>query len=384
MHILWINNKASFGGGAEQYIYNTVKHLNDKGIKSSLLYDPNSEVESEFLEVFEGSFPLVCAKEQINNIAPDVVYIHQLHDYDTYKEILETNTKKIRFYHDHKLFCLREHKYTTLGKKTCQCKTGLNCYGCLGFIQKTQNGFKIASLAKLKRLQKLNSLLDGFIVASKYMKEHLKLHDFDEAKIVVNPLYANDDVKYKGNINSTKSKTLLYVGQLLTGKGIDILLDAMRTIPHSYRLRIVGSGKQESYLKNYTKKLNLEDRVEFIGNVKHEELIHYYQDAYCLVVPSRTPETFNLTGVEALKAGLPVVAADLGGITEWLRDGINGLLFESNNSTDLSNKINTLISNPIQHQGFCFNAFKSMIYDFKSQTHINNLIDTFNQNNKGA
>jgi len=384
MHILWINNKASFGGGAEQYIYNTVKHLNDKGIKSSLLYDPNIEVQSEFLDVFKGSFPLVCAKEQINNIAPDVVYIHQLHDYDTYKEILETNTKKIRFYHDHKLFCLREHKYTTLGKKTCQCKTGLNCYGCLGFIHKTQNGFKIASLAKLKRIQKLNSLLDGFIVASKYMKEHLKLHNFNEEKITVNPLYANDNVQYKTNVNFTKSKTLLYVGQLLTGKGIDTLIKAMSQINTDYSLRIVGSGKQEAWLKQYAKKLHIQNRVEFVGNVKHEDLVSYYQDAYCLIVPSRAPETFNLTGIEALKAGLPVIAADVGGIKEWLRHDVNGLLFEPNNADDLSTKMNVLISNPVQHQNFCFNAFKSMIYDFNSKTHINSLIETFNQNIQGA
>jgi len=384
MHVLWINNKASLGGGAEQYIYNTVKHLNNKNIKSSLLYDPNMEVTNEFLEIFDEAFPLVCPKEQIQNIQPDVIYIHQLHDFDTYKEIVEINIAKIRFYHDHKLFCLREHKYTTITKKTCTCKTGLNCYSCLGFINKTQEGFKIATLGKLKKLQHINSQLDGFVVASQYMKEHLKLHNFNEEKITVNPLYANDNVQYKTNVNFTKSKTLLYVGQLLTGKGIDTLIKAMSQINTDYSLRIVGSGKQEAWLKQYAKKLHIQNRVEFVGNVKHEDLVSYYQDAYCLIVPSRAPETFNLTGIEALKAGLPVIAADVGGIKEWLRHDVNGLLFEPNNADDLSTKMNVLISNPVQHQNFCFNAFKSMIYDFNSKTHINSLIETFNQNIQGA
>jgi len=384
MHILWINNKASFGGGAEQYIYNTVKHLKEKGITSSLLYDPNIEVESKFLNVFDSAFPLVCVKEQIRSLSPDVIYIHQLHDYNTYKEILDTNIKKIRFYHDHKLFCLREHKYTTINKKTCTCKTGFNCYTCLGFINKTVDGLKLASLGKLKKLQKINSQLDSFMVASNYMKEHLKLHDFDDNKIIVNPLYANDDIQYKTKVNFTKSKTILYVGQLLTGKGIDILLKAMKDINKSYKLKIVGTGKQENAFKSYSKKLGIQDRVDFIGNIKHEELVNHYQDAYCLVVPSRAPETFNLTGIEALKAGLPVIAANVGGIKEWLRDEVNGLLFESNSANDLSAKLNNLIANPIQHQRFCFNAFKSMIYDFKSKTHIENLINTFHQYKKGA
>jgi len=379
MHILWINNKASLGGGAEQYIYNTVRHLNQKGITSTLLYDPNMKVSHEFLNIFKMSFPLVLAKEQIKTINPDVIYMHQLNDINTLEDVANSNIKTIRFYHDHKLFCLREHKYTAITKQTCTCKTGLNCYSCLGFINKTSNGFKLASLGKLQKLQKVNAKFDTFVVASKYMKEHLKLHDFNEHKIVVNPLYVDENNEYKKDVNFTKSKTLLYVGQLLTGKGIDILLKAMINIDKSYKLKIIGSGPQNELLKNYTKKLQLEDRVEFMGSVKHEELIKHYQEAYCLIVPSRTPETFNLTGVEALKAGLPVIAADVGGITEWLRDGINGLLFDSNNANDLSQKINHLIATPSMHYNFCFNAFKSMLYDFKSKTHIENLVTIFNQ-----
>jgi len=384
MHILWINNKASLGGGAEQYIYNTVQHLKEKGITSSLLYDPNNEVSSEFLDMFEMSFPLVCAKEQIKNINPDVIYIHQLDNFEFYEDILQSNAKKIRFYHDHKLFCLREHKYTTLGKKPCTCKTGLNCYSCLGFINKTDDGFKIASLAKLKKLQNINSKLDGFIVASDYMKEHLKLHDFDEEKIELNPLYVNENINYKHDVNFTKSKTLLFVGQLLMGKGLDTLIRAMKDIDESYHLNIIGTGKQEQEFKEYSKELNLSHRINFLGHIKHENLVEHYQSAYCLVVPSRTPETFNLTGVEALKAGLPVIASNVGGMTQWLRDGINGLLFEANNSNDLSKKLNNLIANPTTHHNYCFNAFKSMLYDFKSKSHIDKLIQVFTQSKRSA
>ncbi len=384
MHILWINNKASRGGGAEQYIYNTVKHLNKVGIKSSLLYDPNIEVENEFLDVFFSAFPLLCIKEQIENINPDVLYIHQLHDYKSYEEIMKCKVKKIRFYHDYKLFCLREHKYKTLSKNTCTSKIGLSCYSCLGFINKTQNGFKIASLKELKKLQEINKQLDFFVVGSQYMKKHLQLHDFDEEKIIVNPLYANNNIGYKNSVNFSKSKTLLYVGQLVTGKGIDILLDAMKNIDESYSLKIIGSGAQEEFLKQYSQKLSLENRVEFLGKIDHEKLPLYYQSAYCLIVPSRTPETFNLTGIEALKAGLPVIAADVGAISEWLQHGFNGFLFKSNNSNDLALKINELILNRSLHRIFCLNAFKSTIFDFKSKNHINNLIDIFNQKIKGV
>ena len=59
MNILWISSAASFVGGCEAYILNTVKLLKNYGIKSRLLYDPLQKADRNFLEVFEEAFPLV-------------------------------------------------------------------------------------------------------------------------------------------------------------------------------------------------------------------------------------------------------------------------------------------------------------------------------------
>lgn len=382
MKILWINKKASLQGGAEQYIFNTIKELKNFNIKSSLLYDANEDDQEEFLGVFEEAYPFVSTYEQIINIKPDLIYIHQLDEYEVLKEIIKTKIPTVRFFHDHKLFCLREHKYKTLKKTTCTKKLGLSCYGCLGFINKEDNlfGFSINSLGKLKKLQDLNKKIDHFIVASEYMKNHITLHGFNMDKITINPLYASNEFKYSKNTDFTKNKTLLFVGQLLTGKGLDSLLQIMPEINEEYNLAVVGDGKQRKKLEELAKKLNISHRVDFLGKLSQKELLMVYKKSYCLIIPSRAPETFNLVGVEAQKVGLPVIASNVGGISQWLKQKVNGLLVNANDTVDLKNKIKMLIEDKNLHYKISHNIYKNNFYEHDSKAHAKMLIDTFEKN----
>lgn len=379
MKVLWINHKASLQGGAEQYIYNTVEEMKSFNVESSLLYDPNEVAQNDFLAKFDEAFPIVSVKEQIAKIQPDLIYIHQLDDYDTYEQIVQTNVPSVRFFHDHKLFCLREHKYTTICRHTCTKKLGIGCYGCLGFINKSDNaiGFELNTLSKMQKLQDVNKKLHHFVVASDYMKDHLSLHDFEEEKITVNPLYASNKFTYANGTDFTKNKTLLFVGQLVNGKGLDALLKSMTKIDEEYDLVVVGSGKQEEYFKHYAKELKLANRVKFVGKVSHEELVQYYKQAYCLVVPSRAPETFNLVGIEAQKVGVPVIATDVGGVSQWLKDDVNGLLVKPNDIKDLQEKITMLIEDKMMHYRICYNILQCQMYEHDSKAHTQALLSTF-------
>ena len=385
MKFLWINEKASLKGGAEQYIYDTVKAMNNLNIPSSLLYDANEEIQEEFVDIFEEAYPMASTYEQIININPDFIYVHQLDDYSAIEDILNSNIPTAKFFHDHKLFCLREHKYTFINKTTCTKKLGLGCYSCLGFLNKSDNalGISFNSLRDLQKLQDINKKFDQFIVASDYMKNHLELHDFNSNAITVNPLYASEKFTFSDKTNFSKNKTLLFVGQLLTGKGLDLLLEVMPQINKEYNLVVIGEGKQKDYFVDLSKKLGIENRVDFKGRLTHSQLVKYYEETYCLIIPSRAPETFNLVGIEAQKVGVPVIATDVGGISQWLKDNLNGLLVESNNKDNLRDKINLIIEDKKLHNRICYNILKVNIYPHDLKAHIDLLLNTF-QNKPGV
>ena len=375
IHVLWINEQASLVGGAEHYIHNTASELKNLNVRSTLLYSVHNHPSPKFISTFEGVFPMVDMEEQIKEISPDIIFIHQLDDTACLQVILDTGIKTIKFYHDHKLFCLRNYKYTAINNTTCVYPSGLRCYKCLGFINKSDSvlRFKFSSLSTLKKQQHINKKIDAYVVGSHYMKEHIIEHGFNGDKINVLPLYSTSPIKTFGTLR----KDFLFAGQLVRGKGLDILLNSFKRVNTTHKLIICGSGKQKSELQSLSRKLGVSDRVEWKGNVTSAALRELYAKVICVIMPSREPETFGLTGLEAMSAGTPVIASKVGGISEWLDDGITGLLVPSCNIIDLAKAMQMMNDNEIMRDSMGNIAQKIYLEKFSQQKHVTSLLKLF-------
>ena len=354
MHVVWVNEDADFTGGCEKYIFQSVTALADKAIKSTLLYQVGSPKNPAFMKGFDQAFPMVDLKQQLKEIAPDLIYVHSLNNSQFLQEILDFPCKKIRFFHDQRAFCLREHKYTTLGHQPCSKKLGMGCYTCLGFLKPVNTPWKVG-LRTLKPLQDalaMNRGFDQIIVGSEYMAEQLRLHDFDPEKVTVVPLFSaqaettvvNTDALTSPNQQKTSHKPLLFVGQLVRGKGLDTLLKALAASTEKPSLLICGSGKMEQDYRDQVQELGLSSRVSFLGQQNSEQLQALYRKSSAVVIPSRAPETFCLVGLEALLNGTPVIASNTGGMNEWFKPNINGLAFSANNDAQLASVIDRLFT----------------------------------------
>ncbi len=126
-------------------------------------------------------------------------------------------------------------------------------------------------------------------------------------------------------------------------KGHAVLLEAIvrvrRQVP-DVRLLLVGGGPLRSELESLVTRLELEDIVTFIGPVA--DMWSWYAKAELVVVPSLS-EALGLAALEAMAAGLPVVAARVGGLPEVVLDGETGLLFEAGNPVALAGAISDLL-----------------------------------------
>jgi len=157
----------------------------------------------------------------------------------------------------------------------------------------------------------------------------------------------------------TEKKTVLYLGRLDKDKGLEPLLSAavnLKSLPNSLRdskqagqisnlkLLFVGGGPEFDHLNNRTKELGLSDIVEFVGQVPYEETPKYYAMADVFVYPSEALEGLPMTVIEAMAAGLPVVASKVGGIPEAITDGETGRLIEPGNVQELSAALTKLLT----------------------------------------
>src|SRR5262249_18349401 len=119
---------------------------------------------------------------------------------------------------------------------------------------------------------------------------------------------------------------LVYAGQVIRGKGVDVLLESLAQLQAPFQCVILGDGSHRPFCQALCAELGLANRVSFKGYVPPEEMPIYYSEASAAVMSSVWPEPFGAVGLEAMRYGLPVVAFDVGGIGEWLVDGQNGFL----------------------------------------------------------
>lgn len=142
-------------------------------------------------------------------------------------------------------------------------------------------------------------------------------------------------------------KIILSVGRLSGGKGIDTLIKAMplilKRIPEA-RLLIAGPDfGQRPYLESLVRSEKVEGYVLFIGALSRSELINAYKHADVFAFSSRN-EAFGIVLIEAMAAGLPVVAANACAVREIVKEGRSGYLFSPGDIKELSEKIISILS----------------------------------------
>jgi len=125
------------------------------------------------------------------------------------------------------------------------------------------------------------------------------------------------------------SFTMLFVGRVIPRKGVPVLIKAAqlvrRKVPRA-KLVVAGGGKARylASLKALAKRLTVP--VVFLGRKSHAHIHEIYRLGDCFLCPSQKHEAFGLVNVEAMAAGVPVVASNIGGIREIIRHGENGYL----------------------------------------------------------
>lgn len=143
--------------------------------------------------------------------------------------------------------------------------------------------------------------------------------------------------------------SIIQIANLLDWKGQDVVLESLArlrdTLPDSHVV-FYGHGKDADFqakLDEMVVRLDLTDRVEFGGY--RTDLMEQLPNFDCLVVASEA-EPFGLVLLEAMRAGVPLVATNAGGVPEIVSDGVNGLLFEAGDAEGLAAAFSRIASEP--------------------------------------
>lgn len=192
-----------------------------------------------------------------------------------------------------------------------------------------------------------------------------------------------EEAKEKANVfENEKEIKIVTVGTLNRQKGMQYLIKALPKVIKEFpdvKLEIVGDGGYKKDLQSQVKHLKLKDHVKFVGFLPDVEKYLAKFDIY--VQPSLS-ESFGLAIVQAMGAGLPVIATNTGGIPEIITDGITGLLVESKDSKAISEALIELLRDPKKAREMGKVAREEVKLKFNLQDMIDELEVTYEETAK--
>ncbi len=352
MKALIAHNLYGYVGGIERYIYKVGSLLKRQGWTLYGLFESKVDNISNFGEIYEDIFfgnenNIDSLINKFYSLDIEVVFIHKCNNVDILSK-LNKNFFTISTIHDHDYYCFRHHKYFPLKRINCPLPmNAIYCSLCSLLIQKDKSKTLGFSLIKAREKMALTEEIkdaDATIVLSKYMMRNLDMNRWNIDSVYriypIHEVSENEHVVRDKKYNSN----YLFVGQLIKGKGVDILIEACRHLKHNYSLKIVGSGNDFGYLDRLIKMYGLSKNIQLVGWTDNVE--KYYENADLVIVPSRWQEPFGLIGIEAFSRKVPVVGFDIGGISEWLHHKKNGYLVKKRSPEGLVEALEYIENNP--------------------------------------
>jgi len=336
MRLLFVHERFGVLGGAEANIILTAREMRKRGHFVAMAHGGGAEKgDADWHDVFAEHFPLGefdAADELERALAqfqPDIVYLHKFSDPNVLQVLAACRRPVIRMVHDHDLYCMRSYKYHYLSRRICMRAASAYCVfpcgACLG--RATGTGFPLRWVSYRAKLREIaaNKKFHRLIVATDYMRTELLRNGFAADQIEIHAPVPRPTPSADAPSFSSRN-LIVYAGQVIRGKGVDVLLESLARVRSPFECVILGDGSARAACERMSRRLGLEGRVHFEGFVPQARIADFYRDASLAVMSSVWPEPFGAVGLEAMRCGLPVVAFDAGGVSEWLLNGVNGFL----------------------------------------------------------
>jgi glycosyltransferase involved in cell wall biosynthesis len=158
-------------------------------------------------------------------------------------------------------------------------------------------------------------------------------------------------------------RIIITSSRLVLKNAVDNIIRALPLLSSEYKLLIAGDGVEKNYLLKLAQDLHVSERVKFLGFIDHKELPSFLQSSDIFVRTSRS-EGLGNSFLEAMACRIPVIATDVGGISDFLINNETGVFVEVDNSTDLAKNITNVFDNLSLKNQLVNNAFLTAKSDY--------------------
>lgn len=354
----WIFPETSRRGGRSIYVEDVSEALSCKGYVVTKISDLSTNVDGEFSDspfksMFMGIFD---SKEFVSDI-PNLRSVR-----DVAQTLTELSPQIIHFHNTvhNSTFVLISAIENLVSKPKMICS--------IHDLESVEN------LHRSELKEKIIAATDYFLVPSKFILEKMNTSF---------PELANKTILIHLGINREKFRfinferdleKIVVAANLTSHKGTAVALAAMTMVRKKYpnaSLDVFGDGGELGFLFDFAETLQLNDCVKFNGWIPREKLFEKFLEAGLFLSTSTVPEAFGLVVAEAQLAGVPVIASDIGAMSELVLDDLSGFLIPPGDISRLYDAIDLIFSNPEKHISMSNYARQrfSTVFDFASYIH---------------
>ena len=353
MRILHFNQFRSHQGGVEGYIADVARALDRRGHSSHLISftpDDPSELVADSTYVPLPDWPVspdqsaYAIEVVIRQFKPDVAYIHAIY-HPSLVAWLAQRLPTFAYIHGPYPVCPGSAQYLRRSSRACPHTAGAICLLNAQLERCCWGRHPLKHLRLLQRAREFKTAhrhIERVLVGSHFMQDLLQRGGWPGNRIVQLPPMLIESIPLAGP-DPLEPPLILFAGRLSSEKGWRDLLHALAPITAAWRLAIAGDGPERAPCEALAQQLGFSQRVVFDGWLTPIKMEQRYHECALVAHPSRWPEPFGRIGPESFMHGKPVVAYAIGGIPDWLDDGVTGYLVEPGNITQLSQRLQTLI-----------------------------------------
>ena len=403
MRILLVNSFHFYGGGDSTYTFNLANLLRSKGHKVAFfamqdkrnIPDSNSDLfvsHIDFKELDRNKNLLTGLRvmrrviystearkkfsQMLERFHPDIIHFQNIHAHITPSVIFEAKKHGLPVVwtlHDYKLVCPNSHFLIDKKGKICEA-CSRNLYYQAIFKRCKKDSLLASAMAAIEayahRIMGLRNIVDFFLTPSVFLRRKLIDRGFPLEKVKHLPLFLTGDMFH--DVNEDEGY-LLFLGKLDPIKGIYPLLKACQ---NEEKIHLALAGRAEAPLINKLPEI-LPSNAKYVG-IKHgDELRSLILRARAVILPSLWYENQPFSIIEAFAAGKPVIASDLGGMTELVKNSKGGLLVQPGNVQAIAEAMKWMATHGQQAKEMGQAAREYSMREHSAQEHYKRLMQIY-------
>lgn len=356
MRILHLNEHLSWAGGVETYLLHLIPALAAAGLEQYYAYaQGEADLSLRAIQVPEiAQFGREAEKagyartqEILRDRRPDLIHVHRVYNLGVMRACLEYGPVVVTC-HDYLYLCPAASFFHRRTQSICQRRAGPACFAItlVKHCLTPRPRFAMGYYRRVRTFVRWKERFAAVLCPSESVRDRLLAHGFSAERTITLPYFCPVSARSEPR-RMPDTPTILFLGRIRAIKGYDVFIRCLGLIPNAKGL-MVGDITPDSKRRvgELARAAGCEDRLTLRGWAARGEIAALFENTSVFIFPSIWPETLGIVGLEAMAAGVPVVASDVGGVRQWLRHGENGFLVPRKDAEATARATSRLLDSP--------------------------------------